>query len=225
MVCDKTSATLLILLDLSAAFDTVDQEKLLQILQNALRWFKSFLCSRTQKVKIQEVYSSIETLLYGVPQGSVLGPVLFNIYIRSLYQPVQSLGFDIEGFADDHQLRLQFNPIFQIRSLGHKIQQCFDVISNWMNQYFLRLNAEKTKILVICSPTVRNEILIKGTFINGKCIRFVSNAKNIGVIIDEELNFDYHINKVTSSLVSPAQIRLNTYIGWRSKNVLLSKFW
>ena len=143
IACDKKSATLLILLDLSAAFNTVDQHKMLQILQNeigiqgiALCWFKSFLCSRTQKVKIENLYSSTETLLYGVPQGSVLGPVLFNIYIRSLYQPVQSLGFDIEGFADDHQLRLQLNPIFQIRSLGHKIQQCFDVITNWMNQYF-----------------------------------------------------------------------------------------
>ena len=206
MICDKKSATLLMLLDLSAAFDTVDQKKLLEILQNeigvngtALLWFKSFLISRTFKVKIDSEYSRIEILLYGVPQGSVLGPILFNIYIRSFYERVESLGFEVEGFADDHQVRLPFQPIFQVKTLTHRVQKCFETIKTWMKEFFLKLNTGKTKFLLICSPSVRNEIMIKGTIVDGKCIRFVRSARNLGVIIDDELNFNEQISKVVSS--------------------------
>ena len=87
--CDNNIPSIVLLLDLSAAFDTVDQSKLLHILQHeigveglALQWFTSFLCNRTQKVKIGDDYSEEGLLDYGVAQGSVLGPDLFKIYIR-----------------------------------------------------------------------------------------------------------------------------------------------
>ena len=134
IACDKNTHTVLMLLDLSAAFDTVDQRKLLEILRKEIgvqgtpyKWFESFLRFRTQKVKIGDAYSSEVILEYGVPQGSVLGPNLFNIYIRSFYQQVLSAGFDIEGYADDHQLRRPFSPLFQVSSLGDKIQKCFQI--------------------------------------------------------------------------------------------------
>ena len=107
------------MLDLSAAFDTVDQTKLLGILQDeigirgiALGWFKSFLLNRSQKVKIGDSCSRKENLDFGVPQGSV-----FNIYARSFPDKVKSVSFDIEGFADDHQLWKQFSPFFQMKAL------------------------------------------------------------------------------------------------------------
>ena len=206
LACDNKMPTVLMLLDLSAAFDTVDQPKLLNILQSeigitniAYKWFESFLRFRTQKVKIRNSYSSEDILQYGVPQGSVLGPVLFNIYIRSFYTQVQSAGFDVEGFADDHQLKRTFSPVFQVSSLGDKIQGCFGTITKWMNEYFLQLNPDKTRILVVCPPTLQKSISIKGTFINGKCVRFVSNAKNLGVILDNELSLEAHVKKVTAS--------------------------
>lgn len=90
---DNKYASVLLLLDLSAAFDTVDQDLLLSILSNdigihgtALKWFSSFIKDRTVEVKINDSYSGTDTLDFGVPQGSVLGPTLFGIYIRSLYQ-------------------------------------------------------------------------------------------------------------------------------------------
>ena len=108
---DKKSATVLMLLDLSAAFDTVDHNKMCSILKNeigisgvALQWFSSFLKYRTHKVKVGNSFSEEIILEFGVPQGSVLGPVLFNIYIRSFYNCISGTGFCVKGFADDHQV-------------------------------------------------------------------------------------------------------------------------
>ena len=204
--CDKKMANVLLLLDLSAAFDTVDQNKLLKILQfeigikgSALSWFKSYLLNRTQKVRIGNVYSNEQVLDYGVPQGSVLGPILFNIYTRSFPKTIDLIGFDVGGFADDHQLWNEFNAIFQVKALGQNLVDCFNTISSWMQEYFLKLNTSKTKILVIAPASVRDEIPINGTFIDGECIRFVDMAKNLGVLLDTELSFAPQINRVVSS--------------------------
>ena len=135
-------------------------------------------------------------LLYGVAQGSVLGPPLFKIYIRSLYKYVEPTKFTIEGFADDHQLIKQFMICIQQKALGDDIRNLLSHIAGWMNEYFLCLNQGKTKILVIAPPSIQPEIVIRGVFIQNICIRFVKSAKNLGVILDDELSFECQINKV-----------------------------
>lgn len=214
IACDRKTPTLLMFLDLSAAFDTVDQDKLLQILEKelgirgvALQWFESFLKGRTQRVKIGDSYSSEETLDFGVAQGSILGPPLFNAYTRTFPDHVKfSVKFSVEGYADDHQLQKQFNLVFQIEVLGENLEECFKVIDSWMQEYFLKLNATKTKIMIVAPPSIRQDIIINGTFINGKCIRFVDCAKNLGVLFDAEMTLEDQVNKVVSSCFSTIRL-------------------
>ena len=203
---DRNMPSVVILLDLSAAFDTVDHDKLLEILEKdigvtgiALKWFESFLKGRTQRVKIGDSYSYVMELMFGVPQGSVLGPILFKIYIRSLYKYVEPTKFRIEGFADDHQLIKQFLISLQQTALGKDIVQCLNHIDKWMNEYFLKLNPSKTKILVLAPPSVQPEIIIQGVFFENACIRFVRSARNLGILLDSELSFVDQINKVLRS--------------------------
>ena len=185
--CDENMPTVVLLLDLSAAFDTVDHEKLLEILYidigirgKAYSWCKSFLINRTFRIKIGDAYSDLETLDFGVAQGPVLGPRFFNIYTRPLYSYIEPTGFDSDGFADDNQLMKRFLPRLQSYALGHSIQYCLNCILQWMNEYFLRLNQDKTKILVIATSSIGKEIKIGGVFLNNTCVRFVDSAKNLG---------------------------------------------
>ena len=183
------------LLDLSAAFDIVDHTKLLRILcrdigisGNALKWFKSFLSGRCQKVSINGTESTEIIIKFGVPQGSVLGPVLFNIYIN------------IHGFANDHQVFKPFSPKYQHAVLANEIPSVFNQITKWMASHYLLLNPGKTEIIVFgCQSTLSN-LKINGTFLTQSlCIRFVSTVKNLGFWLDSNLSFKHQITTLKSS--------------------------
>ena len=107
-----------------------------------------------------------------------LGPTLFNVYTRTFPGKVKvTVKYTVEGFADDHQLYKQFNLMFQIEVLGEGIENCFEIIDSWMKEFLLKLNATKTKIMIIAPLNIRQDIIINGTFINGQCVRFVNCAK------------------------------------------------
>ena len=202
MACDSKSATVLMLLDLSAAFDTVDHQKLLKILYEeikirgvALKWFRSFLIGRSQRTRLGNVVSDSIILQFGVPQGSVLGPILFNIYIRSLYSTIEKCGFTVQGYADDHQVYKSFKPCDQVDILTIHIVNCFKTIEQWMLDYGLQLNTGKTQIVVVAPPSVLKLLDIGGVILSGNvCIRFLSSVKNLGVTLDGFLTFDTHIS-------------------------------
>ena len=201
---DSKTATVIMLLDLSAAFDTVDHNILLKILKDeiglrktALDWFASFLCGRTQCIRIGSTTSENIYIKFGVPQGSVLGPVLFNIYIRSIYAIVKKCGFTIFGYADDHQIFKSFRQQNQLEVLTTDLQTCFATIQAWMDEFYLQLNAGKTQIIVVAPPKTLREVKIQGVLLtNDVCLRFVSTVKNLGVLMDSQLNFREQIKDV-----------------------------
>ena len=150
---DNGNLSLLTLLDLSAAFDTIDNSILLESLQTSfgidglpLKWVKSYLSNRHQKVKIDNNLSNVLAILYGVPQGSVLGPLLFSMYIFPLTDVIDDHTLFYHVYADDTQLYC-FSPSDQIDSLLDKIFTSTDDINLWMSANKLKMNNEKIEIL------------------------------------------------------------------------------
>lgn len=205
--CDQNMGAVVILIDLSAAFDTVDQEYLLKILKNdlgingtALKWFQSFLTGRFQYTKINDVYSILCFLLYGIPQGSVLGPVLFNIYIRGLKKAFEECGFTSSGYADDNNSMKIFSKFFQYETLIQHVPNCLSNINKWMDEHYLMLNQNKSNVIIFGSDSFLHQINFTGTILdNGKCILFKQNVKLLGVNFDSKLDFNKQINDVVSS--------------------------
>ena len=231
IACDKKTATVLLLLDLSSAFDTVDVNVLLDILckemgikGNALKWFRSFLTNRTMRVKINESFSDIYRLEFGIPQGSVLGPVLFSIYVRSIYKLVEQHGFDIKGFADDHQLYVSFTPGFQHHYLGLKINRIINILNDWMGSFFLKLNTEKTQIIVFGPKTIRDSIGVHGMFIDydNSCLRFRNVVNNLGVLFDSDMSFTSQVRRsVNAAFLTIKSIsRISSFLSKNEKTIL-----
>ena len=202
---DNNMAVILLLIDLSAAFDTVDIDLLLHILEfeigiggTALNWFTSFLKGRVQRVVIEKTLSDATAVQFGVPQGSVLGPVLFNIYIRSLFLIIQENGFGTSGYADDNNAHQNFAMHFQFDVINVQLPSLMSKIKEWMNAHFLKLNPDKTEIICFLPNNTNKNHIINGTFFDGNCIRFSETVKNLGFTLDKFLNMDNHVSGVVS---------------------------
>ena len=202
---DNNMATVVIFLDLSAAFDTIDTDKLLHIMESeigisgtALQWFRSFLTGRTQRVKINGEYSESLEVPCGAPQGSVLGPKLFNINVRSQPLVFAHCKFNSSSFADDSNGRRTFAMTFQFSVLTAEVEKCMDEIIKWSCEHYMKINPDKTEILLLRPPTLNNEVIINGILYREQCIRFSDSVKNVGVYIDNNMNMDKHVNTVVS---------------------------
>ncbi len=143
---------MLVLLDLSAAFDTVDHNILLERLENwvglsgmALKWFRSYLEGRGYYVSIGEHKSKWTSMTCGVPQGSILAPLLFSLYMLPLSQIMRKNQIAYHSYADDTQIYIALSP--NDYSPIDSLCQCIDEINSWMCQNFLQLNKEKTEVI------------------------------------------------------------------------------
>ncbi|TWW71496.1 putative RNA-directed DNA polymerase from transposon BS [Takifugu flavidus] len=154
---------MLVLLDLSAAFDPVDHSILLQRLEHvigikgtALDWFRSYLSDRYQFAHVHGVPSSYSRVSHGVPQGSGLGPILFTLYMLPLGNIIQQHGINVHCYADDTQLYLSMKP--EETETLVKLQTCLKDIKSWMSSNFLLLNPGKTEVMVFGPEPLRDRL-------------------------------------------------------------------
>jgi hypothetical protein len=201
---DSQGGAILVLLDLSAAFDTIDHAVLINTLRTeigitgtALQWFQAYLSDRHQSVKIGSTFSSRRDLPYGVPQGSVLGPQLFSLYTQPLSKVIEVNGMTFHLYADDTQLYIAFRPkcASSISNTMDTIDICTSNISTWMKTHFLKLNNEKTEILVITTPSLTGH-QITSLNICGSAVKVSDCVRDLGVHYDSTLRMDTHIKAV-----------------------------
>lgn len=200
MECGKSS--ILVALDLSAAFDTVDHSILIDVLnqtyglsQDALRWFQSYLLDRKLHVKINQDHSKIHTFNFSVPQGSCLGPVLFNIYCSSIIECVDN-NQHISGYADDHCLYDCFTPgtTTEESDCIKRIETSLCCISDWMSSNRLKMNASKTEATIFSSKQKHDDIKTTLIKVAGDSVPVSPNLKYLGVWLDSHLTMDKHIS-------------------------------
>ena len=202
---DKGDGVILILLDLSAAFDTIDHSTLIDRLGEqigvkgpALNWFKSYLSKRLQTIHVNGTSSSSTLVLFGVPQGSVLGPIKFSVYQSPLFDIARLHGVEVHLYADDTQLYVSYDlkSPEQLSTAVSKIEECIVDIRLWMSQNKLKLNDDKTELMYFSSRFKKQKVTPHNINIGDHNISPSSKAKNLGVIFDSHLTMEHHISSI-----------------------------
>ena len=199
---DERQVSLMALLDLSAAFDTLDHDILLKRLDLTfgvrgvvLAWFASYLKNRIQSVTIDGHLSTPQSLQYGVPQGSVLGPVLFTLYSQPLSDILTTHICDFHKYADDTELSKSATPN-EFNAILQSVQECVSHTLQWMTSNKLKLNTDKTDVIPVGSTTTLSMINCQSATIGNCTILFQSSVRYLGVEIDRTLSMQKHIGKI-----------------------------
>src|SRR4029077_16400093 len=205
LACNKQKVTALVLLDLSAAFDTIDHHILLSRLTTtfgitgaAHNFLSSYLSNRTQSVTIASDLSPPAAVPTGIPQGSILGPLLFNLYITPLISLFQNTPITPHFYADDTQLYISFASSDVDRALA-QLSTALDSAHQWLTLNRLSLNPSKTEYLLIGTPQQRSKILSSSITFHNTEIKPSSEARNLGITFDPTLSFTKHVSNVCRS--------------------------
>uniref|UniRef100_A0A803TE01 ribonuclease H n=1 Tax=Anolis carolinensis TaxID=28377 RepID=A0A803TE01_ANOCA len=195
---DKGSVSLLVLLDLSAAFDNVDHGILLGRLAGlgiggtVLQWLRSFLEGRSQMMSLGDTCLAPQPLSCGVPQGSILSPMLFNIYMKPLGEIMRSFGVRCHLYADDVQLCHFFPPV--TKEAVQVLNRCLAAVLDWMRANKLKLNPDKTEVLLV-SRKAEQGIGLQPV-LDGVALPLKTQVRSLGVILDSLLSLEPQVSAV-----------------------------
>jgi hypothetical protein len=202
LAIDDRKVAVLALFDLSAAFDTVDHGLLshalrkVHICDQAHSWLVDYLSHRTQSVIIENYTSSPSPLLSGVPQGSVIGPVLFCIYLNGIGRILQRSNTKYKIYADDIQLCTVADPNM-VSSAINTIQEVAMDLCTWLSLRKLKMKEEKTDLMVVASKRILKRLkLPTAVRICGSDIPLSHVLRNLGFHMDESLSLSHHVARI-----------------------------
>ena len=215
-----------IFVDLQKAFDTVDHKILLHKLEFygicgvCNDWFKSYLSDRKQFVSINGYNSDLMPVIYGVPQGSVLGPLLFLIYINDLHKAIRYC--KVRHFADTNL----FHKNKSVKNLNKLVNHDMKQLNNWLSANKISLNVEKTELVIFKSPrkVLSDEIKIKLT---GKRLYPSNSVKYLGVRIDKFLHWHDQVNNIAVKLnrANALLLKIRNYVNMKTlRNIYYAIF-
>ena len=201
---DRGSIVAMVMLDLSAAFDMVDHEILIKRLHvsygfcdTVLSWFQSYLTGRTQRVCIGNHTSTSLPVAHGVPQGSVLGPLLYSLYCMSVGNICRKHNLSYHCYADDIQIYLTIDRNDNLSMKIANIDACIAELKSWMTINLLKLNPGKTEFIMFhtrLSPSLPSS----SSGILHECT-LSSNVKNLGVHFDSTISMSRHTDSIVKS--------------------------
>ena len=203
----RGEVTIAVLADFSKAFDTVSYPTVLRKLhsqgfsKNYLRWVTSYLTERQQFVQIDDVMSNPTNISFGVPQGSILGPVLFNLYVNDLSETFDST-ITSHQYADDTSFYSQCKPA-DITSCQENLQSNLDKLSCWSSTNNLVLNPKKTKVMLFSTTQLSRTHQLDDHSIqlntNGVGLKITNSSLLLGTVMEQHLKWNDEINRKISS--------------------------
>ena len=201
---DDGKISLLILLDLSKAFDSVSHEILFDKLRKLgidPTWFKNYLKNRQQSVKLDSATtSSPSSIAFGVPQGSILGPLLFLVFVNDIDCKLPKNQAKMAMYADDVQILLSQKPS-DLKELKKVAETAVSNLKSWYDKNGLKLNSEKTKCILFGSNSKRKAVPVNFSIRIGKSDIFVEDKiMSLGVWFDPDLSFKHHVTTLCSKL-------------------------